>query len=921
MNGIFDPSSYHFTWYAAPVLIVGLMTLALGIATLVRERGSTLGLTFMSLTGAIGVLYTSNGMAYAASDPGVAEAWIRLSVVGTIALPVTILTHIAGGSGQLHRLRLPIVCEWALTIGLAVISLSTDWFIRDFKPYFWGYYPIFGVGGLALAALNMVSFGIGGRLFRTSMQATQSPKHKKRMRIRMLALAVAIPASVDYLPAFHIGVYPFGWIFIAGFVCASTYTIWKYRMVDITPALAARQIIGAMAEGLLVVDRDGIIRLANRAAESFFGEGRSLIGVSCAHLDARHGERPLTRLLDPDQENHLEVTYGAREGSQHTLVASTSKLEDHLGEWVGTVYILHDITERFRAEAALRQSEERFRSLVQNASDLITVIDADTTVRYQSPSVFQVLGYDPREIVGTRLSGLIHADDISRIVALLSDRAASTDRRTAAEMRVRHRDGTWRDVEFIATDQRQNPAIRGFVLNIRDVSERRALERQLRHQALHDPLTRLANRTRLSDRLEHALIRTARSGKHVGVIFIDLDNFKGVNDSLGHSAGDRLLAGVAERLQACVRPVDTVARLGGDEFAILLEDVGTIDDATAVAQRIFSALETSFDAGAKDIVARASMGIAISGVNGAGSDVESLLRDADVAMYAAKAHGRNRYEVFEDTMQSTMMERLELLADLQAAPERGELVLHYQPMILLTTGGLFGMEALARWQHPKRGLLQPAQFIALAEESGAIIELGRWVLEQACKQARAWQNAFPDAGAWTMSINVSVKQLQHPAFVDEVAITLAETGMPAHRLILEITETMMMMDLPLMMTRLRELKDLGVQLAIDDFGTGYSSLSYLQDSPFDLLKIDKSFIDNVADTERQKEVTRAIIELGKTLDLGLVAEGIERTEQLSHLRTLDCDLGQGFLFSQPLESAQIEELLGKLSSSPAREAA
>jgi diguanylate cyclase (GGDEF)-like protein/PAS domain S-box-containing protein len=919
MSEFFDPASYQFSTYAVPVVVVGVITWALGLATFIRERASRLSRSFIALTGAVGLLYVSNGFAYSAVDVAVAEGWVRFSVVGTVFLPVTILGHVSASSVHYRKIRPFIIAEYMATVAFAGVVVATDWLVEDVHRYFWGFYPIFGPAGVVLAGLNFVSFAAGAYLFRAGMRTTHSPTHRKRVRVRLLALALAIPASVDYLPTFHIGIYPFGWIFILGFACASTYTIWRYRMVDITPALAATQILGTMAEGLVVVDRDGNVRLSNPAADAMYGQSRSLVGLSCRQLDEWHPDARLSLLLDPETGSQQDVTYHTPDGSTRTAVMSSSRLLDHLSEWVGTVFIIHDITERWEAEAALRQSEERFRSLVQNASDLITVIDADTTIRYQSPSIEYVLGRDAGAVVGTRLSDIVHPDDVGRLAALLNELLGEADRRMTGDMRIRHRDGSWRHVEFMATDQRQNAAIHGFVLNLWDVTERRALEHQLRHQALHDPLTGLANRTRFADRLEHALVRTTRSGKQVAVMFIDLDNFKGINDSLGHTAGDRLLAGVAERIQGCVRPVDTVARLGGDEFAVLLEDVDSLEDARVVADRIFAALDAPFELNGKEILARSSMGIATSR-RGSQPDVESLLRDADLAMYAAKSRGRNRYEVFEDTMQSTMMERLELLTDLQSAVESQELLLHYQPMILLDTGQLYGVEALMRWQHPRRGLLAPADFIPLAEESGAIIELGRWALSQACRQAVAWQRAYPGLNGWTLSVNVSVKQLQHPEFVDDVRHILQETGMIPSRLILELTETMMMQDLGLMMSRLRELKTLDVQLAIDDFGTGYSSLSYLQNSPFDLLKIDKSFIDDVGEAERQKEVTRAIIELGKSLEMELVAEGIERSDQLSSLKTLDCDLGQGFLFSRPLEPDKVGEMFAELADEGSRAA-
>lgn len=568
----------------------------------------------------------------------------------------------------------------------------------------------------------------------------------------------------------------------------------------------------------------------------------------------------------------------------------------------------------------VRKREEWFSSLVRNASDLLMVIDADTTIRYQSPSIERILGVGADAVAGKKLLDIVHPDDAAGFITALRELMMRSDGVVTGEGRMRHLDGQWRSIEFTGTNQYGNPAINGLVLNGRDVSERVRLEQQLRYQASHDPLTQLANRARFTDHLEQALRRSARNKSQVGVLFMDLDNFKGVNDSLGHSAGDRLLTEVAERVQSCLRSVDTVARLGGDEFAILLDDVTGVPEATMVTERIFDALRPAFLIDGKHLLVRASIGVAVSDPARHTGNGDTLLRDADTAMYVAKAHGKGRSEVFEPSMQVAMLERLELLADLQRAVECKEFVLHYQPMISLASGKLFGVEALVRWQHPRRGLIAPTDFISLAEESGVIISLGRWVLEEACRQAAVWQRAYPGVRDWTLSVNVSAKQLQHAGYVGEVEDVLAETGVEPKRLILEITESVMMQDVTLMMERLGDLKALGVRLAIDDFGTGYSSLSYLRQFPFDLLKIDKSFIDDVAAVPQQKELTRAIIELGKTLDLELVAEGIESTEQLAKLQTLDCELGQGFFFAKPLEHGAVGELLAGLAAS-ARDAA
>jgi diguanylate cyclase (GGDEF)-like protein len=392
---------------------------------------------------------------------------------------------------------------------------------------------------------------------------------------------------------------------------------------------------------------------------------------------------------------------------------------------------------------------------------------------------------------------------------------------------------------------------------------------------------------------------------------MDLDNFKGVNDSLGHAAGDSLLIEVAARMRSTVRPLDLVARLGGDEFAILVEDVVCPEDVGVIGSRVLAAFDAPFPLADREVTVRASLGIALSGADASGEDAPGLLRDADVAMYAAKSEGKSYWRVFDPDMQSPMIERLELLADLQRAIEQHEFILHYQPIYDLKSNRLHGVEALVRWNHPRRGFVSPGSFIPLAEECGAIIGLGRWVLFESCRQAASWHAEFPDEAEWAISDNVSPRQLLHPAFIADVREALAESCIEPGRLILEVTESALMQDVPLATSRILTLKEIGVRLAIDDFGTGYSSLSYLRDFPFDLLKIDRAFIADLGIEERGKELAAAIIELGRTLDLELVAEGIERTDQLSRLKLLGCTFGQGFHLAKPMDAPSIHALLSK----------
>ena len=429
----------------------------------------------------------------------------------------------------------------------------------------------------------------------------------------------------------------------------------------------------------------------------------------------------------------------------------------------------------------------------------------------------------------------------------------------------------------------------------------------LTRQAFRDALTGLPNRALFMDRLSHGLTRARRRHEHVAVLFLDLDRFKVINDTLGHTVGDQLLVEVSNRLGSSLRPGDTVARLGGDEFGLLLEDVADAETAEAVALRIEAELAKPLSFEGREVFVTASIGIALSSER-LGTP-EEVLRDADLAMYHAKSKGKARHEIFDGTMSAPALDRMDLEMDLRTAISRQEFRLHYQPIFRLDTGQITGVEALIRWQHEKRGLLQPDAFIGLTEETGLIIPIGRWVLGEACRQAREWQTEFPRSPQLVMSVNLSAKQFQNPRLVEEITDALATSGLEAGSLKLEITESVVMQDAPATLAKLRELKALGIKLAIDDFGTGYSSLGYLKRFPVDTLKIDRSFVKGLSHEGGDGAIVRAVVTVAKSLNMDVTAEGIETDQQRVELKMLGCDQGQGFLFARPATPEHLKPLL------------
>lgn len=687
------------------------------------------------------------------------------------------------------------------------------------------------------------------------------------------------------------------------------------------------RIINAVADPIFVKNRQYQWTLLNDAMCQALGHSREELIGKTDHDCLPAQEADIFRQNDElvfmtGDENVHEDKFTNMLGEKSVTVTRKRLHIDKDGER-SIVGVFTDITERKRAEeesmrlsAEVASQRERLEVMIANVQGVVwetkTKIEkGEAFLRFDfvSDYIETMLGYTVAECLEKPRFwlDLVHPDDRERTEQIVRAIFAG-GKGGIVEFRWIAKDGheVWvesRNV-IIRDDAGNAVGLRGIAV---DITERKSFEEQLTHQALHDPLTKLANRALFRDRVEHAIDRTVRTHAPIAVLFLDLDNFKSVNDSLGHAAGDELLISVTQRLQACLRPSDTPARVGGDEFAVLLEDIVHADEAALIAERIRSVLAAPFMINGSEVFATSSIGIA-STTDGR-ETTEELIRNADVAMYISKGSGKDRHTVFENQMHDELIKRVRLESDMRVAIEKHEFEVYYQPIIDLQSEQVMGMEALVRWNHPEHGLIPPLDFIPLAEDTGLIVPLGNWILDEACLQAHKWQARYGYREKLSVTVNIAGRQFQEDSLVETVERALARSGLSPQSLILEITETTMLKNTAATILKLNELKRLGIRFAVDDFGTGYSSLSYLQRFPVDILKIDKSFIDKICQSREGAAVARAIITMSETLHLKTIAEGIESGSQQTELRRLGCEMGQGYLFSKPLRARDMSKFL------------
>jgi diguanylate cyclase (GGDEF)-like protein/PAS domain S-box-containing protein len=1013
---------------ADAVRIASAAVLLVGLAVGLRARHSMVARLFAVYALIAAGWLAAFGRMYVSTSELDALRWAHIGTLFAALIPASIFHFCTAYVGERQSRRWQTGTVWIVSAVFAAIAAATSVLTEGVRHYAWGWYPKGSPFNILWVVLFAVLFLMTGRVLWLAARRDDG-RERQAARAMMAALFVTVFAFTDSLPSSGIDVYPVGFVAVLAYTLIAGWAVWRYHLVDLTPAYAASQILSTMKGAVVVVDLAGRIRVANRAAAA-------MLGYEEKALDGRH----MRTILAPDERistGRIVHSAGTLEQSMRWRAAddrvidvavSSSYVRDAENNPVGVVYAASDVTERRRAEQQLRESEERYRRLfdgnplpmwvydyqtlrfidvnqaamrhygftreqflrmtiadIRPAGELdrmrealeslsahsegkifrhktkdgaqfdaeVTsfefesagrrarlVIAVDVTERRRAEqrlreseeryrllfernlagvfrstmdgvvldcneALARTFGYDtPAEFLSQPATSVYEqAEDRQRLMLRLKEQHVLSN----IEVRMRKRDGTpiWVLENMTLLD---GDLIEGTII---DITDRKTAQEQMEYQAYHDLLTDLPNRLLFRDRIGVALAHAKRHRTAAAVMFLDLDQFKIVNDSLGHTVGDSLLRAVGARLVTSVRAHDTVARMGGDEFTILLSDVGGSADAATVAQKLLDSVSHPIIVEGHELFVTTSIGIALFPDDG--TDAETLLKNADRAMYHAKEMGRNNYQFASRTAIEETTGRLSLERSLHHAFERDEFVVHYQPMINLATGATIGAEALIRWNHPERGRMLPDEFIPIAEECGLIHPLGEWVLRTACDQMRQWhEGGRPEL---RLAVNLSPRQFQQHNLSGMIETVLRETGYPAEMLDIEITETTAMQHAEMSLGIMTRLKEMGIRICIDDFGTGYSSLSYLKRFPIDTVKIDQNFVRDLnSESTSGGAIVSAVISMARALKLNVVAEGVENEEQLDFLRRENCETVQGFLCSAPLPAEEFEMTLRAVSS-------
>jgi len=1007
-------------------LFTAAAILALGVIVLARARATLVTYLFFIITvgasgwlGCFALMYGSASAAHALAFARVASAFASI-------LPAAVFHFAAAYVRRRSALRNVILFCWVFCGAISLLELATPYIVLGVRHFDWGYYPLGSPYNLSWAVIFAGMFVLAIRLLWRAARSSEGME-QKRARALVVAFTVAMLSSMEFLPSVGIDILPLGFLAILAFIAIATNAIWRYRLAELTPEYAAGQILATMKGSVIVVDLDGKIRVANRAASTMLGYPDSaLIGKHIRSIVSPEENLTTGQLLHSLGVLEQNMAWRTAAGARIDVVATSSFVRDDSNTPVGIVYAATDVTERRRAEQALREGEHRYRTLFEGnplpmwvydyetlafiavneaavqhygygkdeflrmtiedirppeelenlrialtsrrdrneprvfkhrkrsghvfdaevisfefisggrRSRLVIAVDVterrgaekrlrDSEERYRllfernlagvyrstidgrildgNDAIARMFGYRDREefLAQTAYSLYNSEEDRNRLMAQVREYGALSN----VEVKMRRRDGTpvWVIENMTLLD---GGVLEGTIV---DITDRKTALEQMEYQAYHDALTGLPNRLLFRDRIDIALAHAKRHHTAAAVMFLDLDQFKLVNDSLGHTVGDALLQEVATRLVLSIRADDTVARMGGDEFTILLTDIKEGSSSAIVAQKLLDAVAQPMVIEGHELYVTTSIGIARSPEDGI--DAETLLRRADGAMYRAKEAGRNNYQFATARSMETTSERLLIERSLHHAFEREEFVVHYQPMTNLLTGNVVGAEALIRWNHPERGLMPPDDFIPIAEECGLILPIGEWVMRTAVQQMKAWH---AEHGPLRVAVNLSARQFQQRDLITMIEKILTDHAYPAELLDVEITESTAMQNADISLAVMKRLRQMGVRISIDDFGTGYSSLSYLKRFPIDTVKIDQNFVRDLSDTTNDGAIITAVISMARALNLRVVAEGVETEAQLAFLKRENCEVVQGFLHSRPVSAAEFESSLRQKNS-------